>query len=67
VAPLFNRFGCGLFFLATNVTLSRIANHRDYNPKADILDRLCTYFGCRLDQLVEHTPDLPAEQKRAEF
>jgi putative transcriptional regulator len=48
------------------LTLSRLANQRDYNPKADILDRLCTYFGCRLDQLAEHTPDLPDEQKLSE-
>ena len=41
-------------------TLSRLANQKDYNPTADILDRLCTYFGCRIDQLVEHTPDAPA-------
>ena len=39
------------------MTLSKIANHRGYNPTADVLDRLCRYFGCRIEQLVEHVPD----------
>ena len=39
------------------MTLSRLANHRDCNPTADILDKLCTYFQCRVEQLVEHLPD----------
>jgi DNA-binding Xre family transcriptional regulator len=39
------------------MTLSKLANHKGYNPSADILDRLCTYFGCRIEQLVEHLPD----------
>lgn len=39
------------------MTLSKLANHRGYNPSADILDRLCNYFGCRIEQLVEHIPD----------
>lgn len=39
------------------MTLSKLANHRGYNPTADVLDRLCTFFGCRIEQLVEHIPD----------
>jgi len=39
------------------MTLSKLANHRGYNPTADILDRLCTYFGCRIEQLAVHLPD----------
>ena len=39
------------------MTLSRLANQRDCNPTAEILDKLCTYFGCRIEQLVEHWPD----------
>ena len=39
------------------MTLSKIANRRGYNPTADVLDRLCSYFGCRIEQLVEHIPD----------
>lgn len=39
------------------MTLSKLANHRGYNPSADVLDRLCTYFRCRIEQLVEHIPE----------
>lgn len=39
------------------MTLSKLANHRGYNPTADVLDRLCTFFECRIEQLVEHIPD----------
>lgn len=38
------------------MTLSRIANHKDANPTADVLDRLCTFFSCSIDALVEHVP-----------
>ena len=38
------------------MTLSKIANHRGYNPTADVLDKLCNYFSCRIEQLVEHVP-----------
>ncbi|MCA2998433.1 MAG: helix-turn-helix transcriptional regulator [Rhodocyclaceae bacterium] len=38
------------------MTLSKLANHRGYNPTADVLDKLCAYFSCRIDQLVEHIP-----------
>lgn len=39
------------------VTLSRMANVRGYNTVTDNLDRLCTFFGCKIEQLVEHVPD----------
>lgn len=42
------------------MTLSKLANHRGYNPSADVLDRLYTYFRCRIEQLVEHIPENPA-------
>lgn len=29
------------------------------NPTADVLDRLCSYFRCRIEDLVEHIPDHP--------
>lgn len=48
------------------MTLSKLANHRGYNPTADVLDRLCSYFGCRIEQLVEHIPNVfssPSEDK----
>ena len=39
------------------VTLSRLASPRGYNPTADVLDKLCSYFRCRIEHLVEHIPD----------
>lgn len=41
-------------------TLSRIANVRGYSTTTDILDRLCAFFDCRLEQLAEY---LPSEQR----
>ncbi len=35
-------------------TLSRIANTKGYSTTTDILDKLCNYFECRLDQLAEY-------------
>lgn len=45
------------------MTLSKLANHRGYNPTAEVLDRLCTYFNCRIEQLVEHIPDPPLSEQ----
>ena len=44
------------------MTLSKIANHRGYNPTADVLDRLCGYFSCRIEELVERIPDESAQR-----
>ena len=41
------------------MTLSKLGNNRGYNASADVLDRLCSYFGCRIEQLVEHLPGTP--------
>ena len=38
------------------MTLSKLANHRGYNPTADVLDKLCDFFECRIEQLVERIP-----------
>lgn len=38
------------------ITLSRMLNHKA-SVRADTLDRLCTYFRCRIEDLVEHVPD----------
>ena len=40
------------------MTLSRLANQPGYNPTADVLDKLCTFFECRIEQLVEHLPEV---------
>ncbi len=38
-------------------TLSRIANTYAYNTTTDNLARLCQYFGCKIDQLIECVDD----------
>jgi putative transcriptional regulator len=43
-------------------TLTRLSSPQGYNPTADVLDRLCNYFGCRIEELVEHIPDAPSAQ-----
>lgn len=45
------------------MTLSRMANIRGYVTRTDILDKLCEYFGCRLEELAQH---IPVEQAPAE-
>lgn len=39
------------------MTLSKLMNKHGANVQTDNLDRLCAYFGCRIDELVEHVPD----------
>lgn len=39
------------------MTLSKILNHKGYSTGTDILDKLCTYFGCGLPDLVEYVED----------
>jgi putative transcriptional regulator len=36
------------------MTLSKILNQRGYSTGTDILDRLCGYFECKVEDLVEH-------------
>ena len=38
------------------ITLSRMLNHGSH-VRSDTLDRLCNYFGCGIEELVEHIPD----------
>lgn len=38
------------------ITLSRMLN-RGTNVRSDTLDRLCAYFDCRIEDLVEYVPD----------
>lgn len=38
------------------MTLSRMANIRGYVSRTDILDKLCEYFDCRLEELAQHIP-----------
>lgn len=39
------------------ITLSKILNHKGYNTGTENVDRLCRYFGCRVEDLVEYVPD----------
>ena len=43
------------------ITLSRMLN-RGTHVRSDTIDRLCTYFSCRIEELVEHLPDAPADR-----
>lgn len=47
------------------VTLSRMINRRGFSTKTDYLDRLCAFFDCRIEDLVEYVPDdqLPTPRK----
>ncbi|MEW8488599.1 MAG: helix-turn-helix domain-containing protein [Candidatus Thiodiazotropha endolucinida] len=38
-------------------TLSRIANTKGYSTTTEILDKLCIYFKCGLNQLAEFVPE----------
>jgi DNA-binding Xre family transcriptional regulator len=42
------------------MTLSKLMNKHGANVQTDNLDLLCSYFGCRIEELVEHVPDAPA-------
>jgi len=39
------------------MTLSKILNQKGYGTGTDTIDRLCTYFGCPVEDLMEHLPD----------
>jgi putative transcriptional regulator len=41
-------------------TLSRIAGPRPFNTTTDNLERLCQFFGCPIEALVEYVPDNPS-------
>ena len=41
----------------TRNTLSKMLNQHGASVRSENLDRLCTYFGCRIEDLVEHIPD----------
>lgn len=39
------------------VTLSRLGSQKGYNATTDVLDRLCKFFNCPIEKLVEYVPD----------
>ncbi|MBE7459636.1 MAG: helix-turn-helix transcriptional regulator [Zoogloeaceae bacterium] len=47
------------------MTLSKMSNRVGANVTTDNLDKLCAYFGCRIEDLVEYIPDQPATKSEA--
>ncbi len=41
----------------TRNTLSKMINPSGASVRSEYIDRLCTYFGCRIEEFVEHIPD----------
>ena len=39
------------------MTLSKLINQYGANVQTDVLDKLCTYLSCRIEDLVEHMDD----------
>jgi putative transcriptional regulator len=43
------------------ITLSRMLGHRTH-VRSDTLDKLCAYFGCRIEELLDHVADAPKKR-----
>ncbi|MGM0823014.1 MAG: helix-turn-helix domain-containing protein [Pseudomonadota bacterium] len=43
------------------MTLSKMINQRGYNTSTENLGRLCAYFDCRVEELVEYVPEKAPE------
>lgn len=41
----------------SRVTLSKILNQKGYGTGTDTIDRLCEFFGCKVEDLMEHLPE----------
>lgn len=39
------------------MTLSKILNQRGYGTGTETIDRLCEFFGCKVEELMEHVSD----------
>ncbi|MDP3797798.1 MAG: helix-turn-helix transcriptional regulator [Polaromonas sp.] len=39
------------------MTLSKILNQKGYGTGTDTVDRLCEYFNCQVQDLMEHLPE----------
>ena len=39
------------------MTLSKLINQKGYNTGTENLDRLCDFFQCQIEDLVEHIPN----------
>jgi putative transcriptional regulator len=38
-------------------TLSRIAGQKGYNTTTENIDKLCNFFNCPIEKIMEHIPD----------
>jgi putative transcriptional regulator len=45
------------------MTLSKLINHHGANVETDVLDKLCTFFECPIEQLVEHVSESGEQPK----
>lgn len=39
------------------MTLSKMINHKNYSTVTDNLDKLCTFFECKIEDLIEFIPN----------
>jgi putative transcriptional regulator len=39
------------------MTLSKMINHKSYSTVTDNLDKLCIFFNCKIEDLIEHVPE----------
>ncbi|MFS2033419.1 helix-turn-helix domain-containing protein [Polaromonas sp. CT11-55] len=39
------------------MTLSKILNSKGYGTGTETIDKLCQYFNCRVEDLMEHLPE----------
>lgn len=45
-------------------TVSKIAGVRSYNTTTDNVDKLCSFFGCPVETLMQHLPDRDDQDKK---
>lgn len=50
----------------TRNTLSKMLNQHGVSVRSDNLDKLCEYFNCRIEQLVEFVSTVAANEKSTE-
>jgi DNA-binding Xre family transcriptional regulator len=43
----------------SRVTLSKILNQKGYGTGTDTIDRLCSFFNCKVEDLMEHMSNDP--------
>lgn len=49
----------------SRMTLSRMINNQGHSTVTNHIDRLCTFFGCELNELVKYVPDHHTQQQIA--